>query len=106
MSKLVVLSSFEKLSETLGDVHFRAKTPFALEATYQQATSAPFDGYIRNAEVEVGGLVEGGSSILVLTSRMPYGCRTSNVSRVLVPRRPVAAETAILTTSHRPHRPE
>lgn len=43
---------------------FRAKAPFVLEATYQQVIPAPFDGYIKNVEVEVGDLVEGGKSIL------------------------------------------
>jgi len=47
-----------------GKGQFRAKAPFVLEATYQQVVPAPFDGYLRNVEVEIGDLVEGGSSIL------------------------------------------
>jgi biotin carboxyl carrier protein len=43
---------------------FRAKAPFVLEATYQQVIPAPFDGYIKTVDVEVGDLVEGGRSIL------------------------------------------
>ncbi len=43
---------------------FRPEAPFVLEATYQQVVPAPFDGYIKNVEVEVGEMVEGGSSVL------------------------------------------
>lgn len=43
---------------------FRPKAPFILEATYQQVIPAPFDGYIKNVEVEVSEMVEGGSSVL------------------------------------------
>ncbi len=47
-----------------GQGTFRAKAPFVLEATQQQVIPAPFDGYIKNVEVEVGDKVEGGASIL------------------------------------------
>lgn len=43
---------------------FRPEAPFVLEATYQQVVPAPFDGYLKNVEVEVGEMVEGGSSVL------------------------------------------
>ena len=43
---------------------FRVKAPFILEATQQQVIPAPFDGYIKNIEVEVGDKIEGGDSIL------------------------------------------
>ena len=43
---------------------FRPNAPFVLEATYQQVVPAPFDGYIKHVDVEVGDVVEGGSSIL------------------------------------------
>lgn len=43
---------------------YRAKAPFIIEATYQQIIPAPFDGYIKNIEVEIGDMVEGSKSIL------------------------------------------
>jgi biotin carboxyl carrier protein len=43
---------------------FRPKAPFVLEATYQQVVPAPFDGYIKSVEVEVGENIEGNVSIL------------------------------------------
>jgi multidrug resistance efflux pump len=43
---------------------FRPSSPFVLEATYQQVVPAPFDGYIKHVDVEVGDMVEGGSSVL------------------------------------------
>ncbi len=47
-----------------GTGEFRAKAPFVLEATYQQVIPAPFDGYIKSIDVEVGDTVKGGDSIL------------------------------------------
>ncbi|MHC4752437.1 MAG: HlyD family efflux transporter periplasmic adaptor subunit [Planctomycetota bacterium] len=47
-----------------GKGQFRAEAPFVLEATYQQVVPAPFDGYIKSVEIEVGEEVEGGNSIL------------------------------------------
>ena len=47
-----------------GKGQFRAKAPFVLEATYQQVVPAPFDGYIKSVEVEVGEIVNGDNSIL------------------------------------------
>ena len=43
---------------------FRPDAPFVVEATYQQVVPAPFDGYIKRVDVEVGDMVKGGSSIL------------------------------------------
>jgi multidrug resistance efflux pump len=43
---------------------FRPDAPFVLEATYQQVVPAPFDGYIKHVDVEVGDVVQGGDSIL------------------------------------------
>jgi len=43
---------------------FRVKAPFILEATQQQVIPAPFDGYIKHIDVEVGDRVNGGDSIL------------------------------------------
>jgi multidrug resistance efflux pump len=47
-----------------GKGQFRVKAPFALEATYQQVVPAPFDGYIKSVEVEVGQTVKGDESTL------------------------------------------
>lgn len=43
---------------------FRPKASFILEAIQQQVIPAPFDGYIKSVEVEVGENVKGGNSIL------------------------------------------
>ena len=43
---------------------FRPDAPFVLEATYQQVVPAPFDGYIKHVDVEVGDVVKGDDSIL------------------------------------------
>jgi biotin carboxyl carrier protein len=43
---------------------FRPDAPFVLEATYQQVVPAPFDGYIKSVQVEIGDPVTGGSSVL------------------------------------------
>ena len=43
---------------------FRPKAPFILETIQQQVIPAPFDGYIKSVEVEVGENVEGNDSIL------------------------------------------
>ena len=43
---------------------FRAKAPFMLEATHQQVIPAPFDGYIKGVDVEVGDTVEGATTVL------------------------------------------
>jgi len=43
---------------------FKPDAPFVLEATYQQVIPAPFDGYIKNVQVEIGDMVEGGNSVL------------------------------------------
>lgn len=43
---------------------FRAKSPFVLEAIQQQVVPAPFDGYIKSVEVDVGQEVGAGGSVL------------------------------------------
>lgn len=43
---------------------FRVKSPFVLEAAQQQVVPAPFDGYIRDVENEVGDSVEANKSVL------------------------------------------
>jgi len=43
---------------------FRAEAPFVLEATYQQTICAPFDGFIKAVNVEVGDAVEQGKTTL------------------------------------------
>lgn len=43
---------------------FRAKAPFVLEATQQQVIPAPFDGYIKSVDVEIGDTVQGGATVL------------------------------------------
>ncbi|MHC4629554.1 MAG: HlyD family efflux transporter periplasmic adaptor subunit [Planctomycetota bacterium] len=43
---------------------FRPDAPFVLEATSQTVVPAPFDGYIKTVEVEIGDTVTGGSSVL------------------------------------------
>ncbi|HEG43841.1 MAG TPA: HlyD family efflux transporter periplasmic adaptor subunit [Phycisphaerales bacterium] len=47
-----------------GKGQYRPKSPFILEATTQQIVPAPFDGYLKTVEVEVGQVVHGDSSIL------------------------------------------
>jgi len=64
-AKVAAILSFAAILFLIfGKGQFRAKAPFILEATYQQVIPAPFDGYLKNVEAEVGDLVEGGSSIL------------------------------------------
>jgi len=64
-AKLVVILCFAAILFLIfGKGQFRAEAPFVLEATYQQVVPAPFDGYIKSVEVEIGETVEGGSSIL------------------------------------------
>ena len=48
----------------LGKGQFRAEAPFALETTYQQVVPAPFDGYLKTVEVEVGDTIEENTTIL------------------------------------------
>lgn len=43
---------------------YRPKAPFILEAVYQQVVPAPFDGYIKTVNTEVGDAVEAGTSVL------------------------------------------
>jgi biotin carboxyl carrier protein len=43
---------------------YRVKSPFMLEATYQQVIPAPFDGYIEDVKVEIGDSVEADKTVL------------------------------------------
>jgi biotin carboxyl carrier protein len=43
---------------------FRAESPFVIEPMYQQTICAPFDGYIKNVNVEVGDSVTAGDTPL------------------------------------------
>lgn len=43
---------------------FRVKAPFTVEATHQQVIPAPFDGYIKSVDVEIGDTVQGGATVL------------------------------------------
>jgi len=61
---LTVLSFMAILFIVFAKGHFRAEAPFVLEAVKQQVIPAPFDGYIKSVEVEVGENVEGNDSIL------------------------------------------
>jgi transcriptional regulator with GAF, ATPase, and Fis domain len=63
---------------------FRIEAPFVLEATYQQMVPAPFDGYIKDVEVEVGEMVEGGSSVLASldTAELRLNLAASKAERV------------------------
>ena len=64
-AKVVVILCFGAIIFLIfGKGQFRPDAPFVLEATYQQIIPAPFDGYIKDVDVEVGDLVEGGNSIL------------------------------------------
>ena len=61
---LVILGLAAVLFLIFAKGQFRAESPFVLEATYQQVVPAPFDGYIKTVEVEVGENVQENSSIL------------------------------------------
>ncbi len=43
---------------------FKAQAPFVLETIEQQVVPAPFDGYLKSVEVEIGEEIEGGISVL------------------------------------------
>jgi GAF domain-containing protein/biotin carboxyl carrier protein len=43
---------------------FRPKSPFVLETIEQQVVPAPFDGYLKSVEVEIGQEIQGGTSVL------------------------------------------
>ncbi len=43
---------------------FKAQAPFVLETIEQQVVPAPFDGYLKSVEVEIGEEIEGGTSVL------------------------------------------
>jgi len=64
-AKVGVIVSFAAILFLIfGKGQFRIKAPFVLEATYQQVVPAPFDGYIKSVEVEIGEMVKGDKSIL------------------------------------------
>ena len=63
--KLIAISCFVAvLFLIFAKGQFRPDAPFVLEATYQQVVPAPFDGYIKHVDVEVGDVVKGDDSIL------------------------------------------
>ena len=45
---------------------FRVETPFALEATFQQVIPSPFDGYIKEVDVEVNEPVEANKTVMAI----------------------------------------
>jgi len=61
---LIILSFMSILFMVFGKGQFRPEASFVLEATQQQVIPAPFDGYIKSVEVEIGENVEGNDSIL------------------------------------------
>ncbi|MHC4083830.1 MAG: HlyD family efflux transporter periplasmic adaptor subunit [Planctomycetota bacterium] len=61
---LTILSFMAILFLVFGKGQFRPQASFVLEATQQQVIPAPFEGYIKGVEVEVGDNVEGNDSIL------------------------------------------
>ncbi len=64
-AKLLAILCFAALLFVIfGKGQFRPKAPFILEAIQQQVIPAPFDGYIKSVEVEVGENIEGDESIL------------------------------------------
>src|SRR3990172_2091839 len=45
---------------------FRVETPFALEATFKQVIPSPFDGYIKEVDVEVNEPVEANKTVMAI----------------------------------------
>lgn len=60
----VLMCSAVILFLIFGKGEFRPEAPFVLEATEQQVIPAPFDGYIKNVEVEINEVVDANSSVL------------------------------------------
>jgi len=60
----VILCFVAILFLIFGKGQYRPKSPFLLEAITLQVVPAPFDGYLKTVEVEVGQVVLGGSSVL------------------------------------------
>jgi len=60
----VILIFLFLLIITFGKGMHKTESPFVLEATYQQVVPAPFDGYIKSVEVDVGDVVEAGKTNL------------------------------------------
>jgi biotin carboxyl carrier protein len=64
-AKVLAISSFMAiLFIVFGKGQFRPEAPFVLEATHQQVVPAPFDGYLKSVEVEVGEKVQENNSTL------------------------------------------
>ncbi len=51
---------------TFGKGEFKPQSPFILEAIHQQVIPAPFDGYIKTVEVEIGEFIKGDETILAI----------------------------------------
>jgi len=64
-SKVVALMcSAVMLFLIFGKGNFRPEASFVLEATEQQVIPAPFDGYIKNVDVEINEMVDENSTVL------------------------------------------
>lgn len=64
-AKLVVVLVMGLILFTVfGKGVYRVQAPFVLEATVQQSICAPFDGYIKDVNVDVGSEVKAGQSVL------------------------------------------
>jgi len=61
---LTILCFAALLFLVFGKGQFRPEAPFVLEATNQQVVPAPFNGYLKTVEVEIGEEVEGNNSTL------------------------------------------
>lgn len=61
---LTILGFAALLFLVFGKGQFRPEAPFVLEATHQQVIPAPFNGYLKSVEVEIGEKVEGNNSTL------------------------------------------
>lgn len=61
---LTIIGFVALLFLVFGKGQFRPEAPFVLEATHQQAIPAPFNGYLKSVEVEIGDKVEGNNSTL------------------------------------------
>jgi biotin carboxyl carrier protein len=66
-TKLVVVGVMGLILFTVfGKGQYRVEAPFVLEATVQQSICAPFDGYIKDVNVDVGNEVLAGQSVLAV----------------------------------------
>ncbi|MHC4396404.1 MAG: HlyD family efflux transporter periplasmic adaptor subunit [Planctomycetota bacterium] len=65
MAKVVAILCFAAvLFLIFAKGQFRPKAPFVLETIEQQVVPAPFDGYLKSVEVEIGQEIQGGTSVL------------------------------------------